>query len=312
LLALGCDDGEVANPPGDGGPDSGADSGADGGYDCAALPSGPFELVQVPGAIASKDVAFDAEGNLVGASDTVIYKTSPEGIPDSIVTNIYGCSGLAFLPNGSLMYADEGRAELLLFNGTNSVAIDIPLHSPQGVIVDQEGLVYVADPPLERITRVDPYTFESTVVVEGLFGAVAMTFDADYDRLFVVTKGEGDSTVYYVDIDPDGTPGEVEVFATDVGDGWHVGLGMDTCDNLYVVEHQCDGVLWRSCIFRVSADGVVENEPLVVRDDSYLAGIEWGSGLASWSANTLYVGEVQLDMVFRMDIGVPSKPRVYP
>jgi hypothetical protein len=316
LLLLGCGEDGTTSAPADAGIDSGTDtdtaSGTD--FDCAALPQGPFDLIPDVG-VASRDVAFDDEGNLVGSDYYDIYKTSIDGEKDKIVDGIASCTGIRYLPNGSLVYAEEVHGRLVLFDVDGQHEVMSDLFSPRGIAVDLEGLVYVADPPMNSIKRVDPYTFESEVVIDTIYHPAVMAFDVNYERLFIATTGTVDNDVFVAAIGEDGGVGEVEVFAEDVGKGWHVGIAVDACGNLYLVEHQCDGELSRSCVHRVSAEGVVEKEPLAVLDDEdayYVAGIEWGSGIGGWIDTSLYLGEQVKDSVYRLDVGVPSKPKVFP
>lgn len=315
-VVLGCDDGTTP-PAGDAGTDAGTDTSGDAGdYDCAALPPGPFELAPSAGT-ATKDLAFDGEGNLVGSDSTTIFKTAHDGQHDAIAENVSACSGIRYLPNGKLVFAEEFDGRLVVLDEDGEHELSSALHSPYGLAVDLDGLVYVADPPMNRVKRVDPSTFEEEVVVEDLYHAAALAFDVGYDRLFIATSGETDDAIYYIDIGADGTPGELEIFATGVGQGWHVGLAVDACGNLYVVEQHCDDVLWRSCVHRVSPEGVVEDAPIAElegEDDVtlLLGGIEWGSGIGGWEANALYLGELMEDAVYRLDLGVPSKPKPFP
>jgi len=312
----GCGEDGSTSQPGDGGPDSGTDTDTETStdFDCADLPQGPFELIPTVGT-ASKDVAFDDEGNLVGSDIYIIYKTNIDGVKDEIVDDIPSCTGVRYLPDGNLVYAEEMNGKVVLVDVDGQHEVLHTLLSPRGLAVDEEGLVYVADPPMNRIKRVDPYNFEEELVLDGLEHVAALSFDVGYDRLFIATEGEVDSTIYFIEIGSDGTPGELQTFATDVGDGWHVGLGVDACGNVYVVEQQCDGEMQRSCVRRISADGVVEDEPIAELESEtleHLGGLEWGSGIGGWSQNSLFLGQTGQDKVFRLDIGVPSKPRVFP
>jgi hypothetical protein len=317
FLWAGCGDDGLTPAGGDAGPDSGTDTDTSTTpYDCANLPQGPFEAIATAG-VASRDVTFDAEGNMVGSDYADIYKTTVDGDKEVLVHNVSFCTGIAHLPNGNLMFAEELNGRLILYDSDGWHEVLGNLLGPYGIAVDPEGLVYVADPPMNRILRVDPYTFEHEVVVDDMPHAAVMSFNAGYDQLFVATGSEVNREIFVADIAADGGVGEPEVFAEDVGDGWHVGLTVDACGNLYVVEQQCGGELYRSCVRRVSAEGVPEDEPLVVIEGEgeaqYLvAGIEFGSGLGGWSETSVFVGEYNQDLAFRIDIGVPSKPKVYP
>ena len=106
LLSCGCgDDGVNPTTNGDAGPDSGTgtdtDTGTSTDYDCAALPQGPFEMMESEG-VASKDIAFDDEGHLVGSNYTQLYKTTIDGEKDEIADNIASCTGIRYLPNDPL------------------------------------------------------------------------------------------------------------------------------------------------------------------------------------------------------------------
>ena len=67
-------------------------------YDCDDLPKGPFNLKPLVGPVASEDLAFDAEGNLVGSDDTTIFKSPYSGSPVPFVPSFEFRAGLRFTP----------------------------------------------------------------------------------------------------------------------------------------------------------------------------------------------------------------------
>jgi hypothetical protein len=295
--------------------DSDTDTDSDLPFDCDALPPGPFDPEQVSGAIATLDLAFDAEGNLVGNDTEAIYKTPWGGEPQVFVADIDFRGGLEYLPDGHLIYADNNPGELVRVDpdGGQHTVLD-GLSYPRGVAVDPQGMVYVTETAAARILRVGPYTSSLEVIVDELQYVSAVAFDPAYETLYAVTSStSSENTIYRLGFDADGNPGELEEWVTGVGYSCHVGLGVDACGNVYVANHAClEGPLDHTFIHRISPDGTLEPEPIVDIPSQYLPGLEWGSGIGAWDENSLYISNSNSHEVFGIDLGVPSKPKVYP
>jgi hypothetical protein len=280
-------------------------------YNCGNLPQGPFVPMLLDGPIASIDLAFDSEGHLVGADDHAIFETLQGGDPEIFLDGVDFRGGLGFLPGGDLVFADNDNGQLHLVDSEGiSQVILSGLSYPRGLAVGDDGLVYVAELSAGRVRRVDPVTQEFEVLAGDLGEPAAIEFNPDYSILYIAGWGE-DGTVHTLSFDGEGNPEDVDVFATGVGNGHHVGLGVDACGNVYVSDYVLDDPEYSS-IYRISPQGEVEDEPIVVESAPYLVGLEWGAGIGGWEEDSLYISNAHDYTVYRIDIGVPSKPKVYP
>jgi hypothetical protein len=93
------------------------------------------------------------------------------------------------------------------------------------------------------------------------------------------------------------------IHASNVGSGYHDGLGIDACGNLYVPDYSTRG------LYRVDPKGVVTMLFDQVTDgpSHYGHGLEWGSGIDGWNDKAIYLpqpydGSTVLEVV----LGAPS------
>jgi sugar lactone lactonase YvrE len=162
------------------------------------------------------------------------------------------------------------------------------------------------------VWRLDPYTGESLLLVSGMTNPNGVTFNEDYTALYI---GEfcGSGDVFRLPIDAEGNPGDIEVFAENVGSGCLDGIGVDACGNVYICDYGCDGPWDDSCVYRISPEGIVEPEPFIRPSwQQYLPNFDWGSGVGGWDAKSIYFAGGWEHHVFEVYVGVPGKPRVYP
>jgi sugar lactone lactonase YvrE len=277
-------------------------------YDCDALPAGPLTLVPLGGQItASEDLAFDAEGNLVGANDSVIFRSRYDGTRTPFVTLSFR-AGMRFDPAGNLMVNDDSLGRLVRVEPDRSqYTVLSGLTYPNGMEVGMDGYVYLTEQSAGRVRRIHPITGEATVLTTGVSEPNGLTFNEDYTALYIGSFCGTDGTIFKLPIGPDGTPGTLEPWATGVGTGCLDGMGVDACGNLYVADYGA------SHIYRISKDGLTKR---VIIDESgtftYMPNMQWGSGVGGWDPMKLYIPEGWSHGVFEVDVGVPSKPRVYP
>lgn len=319
LWAFGCLGGSDFRGDTDGDADSDADTDADTDPGaCGSIPDGPFSGTQLS-AIASEDVAFDAEGNVVGSDGQALLKSPYSGAARLFTKAIAQQAGLRFLPDGRLVVADDSENNLFLVeeDGTSHILLS-GLSYPNGITIDLEGFIYLTEKSAGRVQRIDPETGEATTIVSGgIAEPNGVTFDPTYRWLYIAgTSGAG--IVYRVSIDADGTPGPLEEWARGVGAGRLDGLACDACGNVYVCDY-ASADSGGTVVHRISPDG---EDVRVVLDTgggggggywgSFLANMDWGSGVGGWSETSLYFADTASQRVLEVEVGVRSKPRPYP
>lgn len=95
--------------------------------------------------------------------------------------------------------------------------------------------------------------------------------------------------------------GEARLFASQVGGGFHDGLGVDGCGNLFVADYQTSG------LHRVTPDGKVA---LYQQWDTQTYGHSLSGGSGGWDELSLYLPQpFNDDTVVKVEIGVPARPR---
>lgn len=280
-------------------------------YDCDDLPSGPFTLKDLGGNItASEDLAFDADGHLVGSNDSTIFKSKFEGTRTPF-TSMSFRAALRYTADGDLMVNDNNTNRLVRIapDGTKYTVLS-GLSYPNGMEIGLDGYVYVTEQDARRVRRIHPITGEFTVISDGeIENPNGITFNEDYTALYI-DGFSGVGTIYRLPIDSEGNPGTLEEWATDVGTGWLDGLAVDACGNLYVFDYE------DSRLYRISKDGTTRTTLIDASGgpftSTYMPNMQWGSGLGGWLEDRVYIPDGWDHGVFEVDIGVPGKPRVYP
>jgi sugar lactone lactonase YvrE len=275
-------------------------------FNCHDIPSGPFFLEEVPGAIASEDLAFDGKGHLVGSNNKAIFKTDAEGNSKMFSANLDFRAGLAYLPNGWLVVNENHKNRLLTIDpeGGHHVLLE-GLKYPNGIAVDLKGYIYVTEENFPRVIRIHPYTGEVWTLTEDVPHPNGIAFNPTYDVLYIGSFGSG--WVYSLEIAEDGTPGRLEEW----GDMNHTsglldGIAVDGCGYVYVCAY-VDTDIWR-----FPPDG--KNPVLVLESDedvTYLPNLRFGAG-PGWDNMSLYSPDGWANGAWRINIGVPAPPLPYP
>lgn len=276
--------------------------------DCSAIPDGPFQLVKLSGPIASEDLAFDREGNVIGSNDTTIFKSKYNSTPVPFVPNLNFRAGLRYLPNGHLVVCNNNAGSLVRVDEEGVIhTLLTGLSYPNGITVDMEGWVYFTEHDKNLVKRVNPFTGEWTVLTDKISNPNGITFSVDYKTLYL-GGFDGDPTVWSMSIAADGTPGKLIAFATGVGSGALDGMATDACGNVYIADYGA------TVIYRISPDGQ-DVKPVISGagvSGAYLPNMQWGSGIGGWDPMKLYLPDGWNKGVFEVDIGVPGAPRPFP
>jgi hypothetical protein len=318
-IMAGSSTGGAAGGDDGGGGDSGGDAGGGGGegptepmIDCSQVPDKPIMVQELNGPKAYHDIAFDKDGYLIGNNNEDLVMTALGGKPQLLLAGVGTLQGFDQALNGDLYAVASSfekfntTLERITPEGGQETVIEVS-NGAYGERIGPDGFIYVAS--REAIFRVDPATNKTTLVpsdVEGWAPRV-MDYSPDKKKLYVGTLGDGD--VYAYDLDENGkTKGYPKKFAEKVGDGYHDGLGVDACGNVYVADY------YTSALYRITPEGKVslyqDWKGTGFDTSDYGHGMEWGSGFGGYEKTSLYLPQPYDDnTVVRVDVGVPARPR---
>jgi len=316
-LVVGCndeDDGVIVGGTGCGGSvqpidddDSAGDDDATAEpWDCDNLPDGPFAFNVMYGPRATEDLAFDDLGNLIGADNGNLFQSPYSGSPQLWVPGSgHFIAGLRALPNGDIVYSDVSNGTLYKVtpDGVRTALLS-GFNYGNGLEVDLDGNVYVAEQSGGRVRRVDGKTGDYDVVADGLNNPNGVAFSPDYSILYVGSFGGG--TIHAIEFDEHGNPGAPTVFAADVGNGQLDGMAVDACGNVYVCEYIA------AKVWRFSPDGQGHPVILLGGETTWIPNMQWGSGIGGWDPLSLYVLDISSNKLYETPLGVGDKPRAYP
>lgn len=273
-------------------------------YDCDALVEPFVDSKELEGPTAYHDVVFDTSGHLIGWDGFNSFMAASYDDQGSLyLPNAEFVQGMDLLDNGDIVYAND-YGELRRVSSDLQVSVEASgLQNPYGVTVGPDQRVYVA--AIDAVYRVDLVADASAAFVSLPNTSIprATVFDLDSTRMFISTiNWDGAlAPVFVVDLDEDLDPiGLPVVFAANVGYGYHDGLGIDACGNLYVPDYNSSG------LYRIDPQGNVTtlyvNEPT-----AYGHGLEWGSGIGGWREDAIYLPQpYDANTVRELVLGVPS------
>lgn len=251
-------------------------------YTCWNPPPMNVGDTTLPDARAYHGLAFGDDGSLIGFDGRSLIKSFYDGTRQTWIPGLSGLQQIDRLPDGDYA-AIDGSGTLLridaLTGGTSSIASN--LGYAYGVTTGPDGMVYVV--ASSTIYRVDPVNNTSAVWFDGSnVGATlhVINFNLDSTVAYIGTIGNG--TVYYLSLDSNLDPvGSAVVYANRVGSGWHDGLEVDECGNIYVADYSTRG------FYRVTPGGTVSSFVDIVMSE-YGHGTAWGSGIGGWRDDTIY------------------------
>jgi hypothetical protein len=217
---------------------------------------------------------------------------------------VNSAQGMDVLDDGDLLYVNDFGELRRVTPDPQSTTVATGLSGAYGITVGPDQMAYVSTG--SNVRRVDPDTGDTEVwlTLPGGDHPRAMVFNLDSTGAYISTLVFGNSPVYFVELDEDLDPtGPAVVFATYVGEGYHDGLGIDACGNLYVPDYNTRG------LYRIDPDGVVTT---VFNENTHPAshyghGIEWGSGIDGWNDHAIYLPQpYDGNTVLEVELGVPS------
>lgn len=269
-------------------------------YDCDALPEGDeVEGTTFGWASGYHDLVFDTEGHIAGQDQMGnMMKATYDGEAELWIPGIGWTEGMDRMPDGSIVYASGNAIMKLNTDGGRETLVG-STGGANGVTVGPDHKVYYAN---TGVFRVDPETLELEEIVPRTpqLGARHIVFNLDSTRLYIATLARGD--VWYIELDEDlNRASDVTLFAEGVGGGWHDGIAIDVCGNLYVPEY------YDMSLFRIDTEGTVE---LLGRPNAgldYGHGVEFGSGIGGWKTGALYLPlPYNQNKVKEVWVGAPS------
>jgi len=271
-------------------------------YDCDNLPSGMVEETTIEWGRGYHDVVFDNDGNLIGMDQTGnLMRATVDGDLQLWIPNIRSSEGMDRMPDGSIVYGswDGGVTKITPDGGRETLVPNAgDIH---GVTVGPDHKVYYAN---TGVSRYDPVTglVEELLPRNAQRGYRHLIFSLDSTQMYIATLARGD--VWVMDLDEDLMPAsEPRVFATDVGGswgGWHDGIGIDACGNLYVPEY------YSGSLYRIDQAGTVERIGRENGGMNYGHGLDWGNG-NGWREAALYLPlPYNQNKVKVVELGVPS------
>lgn len=291
---------------GDSDGDTDTESSSDTGPDCSLPPPAPSGMARIEGVPTGDDLAFDAEGSLVGMSGQDLHKTLKSGA-SSVWVEGAGCvRGLATLPTGDFVCG--GTDSLFLFDKLTGARRTVTggLRQPSGIEVEPGGDVIVTEQSSGDVRAIRPYTGASRMIAEGLSAPVGVAFSPDFLTLYVSAEC---GSIYTVELDELREPAPPKLFFTTSDpvavaagmSGCLTGLGVDACGSLYVSTGE------EPRLFRISDDASSVAKLADLRDAvAWASGLEWGRGEGGFFEDALYVtcaGET----VFEVLVDVPGK-----
>lgn len=256
----------------------------------------PLPFVTVSGATSSEDFVFDADGYLLNVANGGDLLRAEYGEASTLWYPGVGpgfAAGTAMRSNGDVVFNSGGEVRRVGSDGTVQV-LAAGLSYPNGLAVDLDDFVYVAEQSGNRVVRIDPDTLDVDVISNEMLSAPnGLAFDATYDNLYVGSFGGG--TVHRINI----PTGVTTLFSSGIGTGGLDGIAVDACDNVYVTDFG-PGIVYR-------VDGDV-HELVADLPAGWIPNMHFGSGVGGWDENRLYVMDLGGDRVFELDLGVPGIP----
>lgn len=277
-------------------------------YDCEDLTQPFVSEMELGAPRGYHDLVFDDQGRIIGSDGGSLLAVTYDDVVEVFLPGPpSGVQGMDVLENGDVVVVTNSGELRRITDTQQNTLIASGFSGAYGVTVGPDEMVYVCTP--SAISRVDPDSGDQEIWLSTPSQHPrAMVFNLDSTGVYFSTLVFGNSPVYFVEVDEDLDPvGAPVVFATNVGQGYHDGLGIDACGNLYVPDFNTAG------LYRIDPSGVVTtlyNEG-TAPFNHYGHGLEWGSGIDGWNDHAIYLPQpYDGNTVNEVVLGVPSGSEV--
>lgn len=271
-------------------------------WDCDALVQ-PFvserELLAPRG---YHDVVFDGSGNIIGWDGNALIASSYDDVTSVFLPGVSDVQGMDVLDNGDILWVGYEGVRRVTPDQVSSLVTG-SVNGAYGITVGPDQMAYASTSG--AIYRIDPESGEANVWLStpGLTPR-AMVFNLDSTGVYFSTLYGGNASVYSVAVDDELVPsGDPVVYANGVGEGYHDGLAIDACGNLYVPDYSSRG------LYRVDTASVVTMlyNQATSGPSHYGHGLEFGSGIDGWDTHAIYLPQpYDNNTVNEVVLGVPS------
>lgn len=272
-------------------------------WDCDALTM-PYESqAELVAPRGYHDVFFDDDGHILGWDGNSLLAVTYDDSASVFLPGVNSAQAFDKLENGDVVYTNDYGELRRVTPDLVQTTITASVSGAYGVTVGPDQMAYVSTGG--AIMRVDPETGETVSWLNtAAIHSRAMVFNLDSTGVYISTLFSPSDSVYFQPVDDDLQPeGDMVVHASNVGQGYHDGLGIDACGNLYVPDYNTRG------LYRVDPEGTVTMMFNQATDgpNHYGHGLEFGSGIDGWNDKAIYLpqpydGSTVLEVV----IGAPS------
>lgn len=272
-------------------------------WDCDDLEEPYVSEMELNAPRGYHDLIFDDEGRIIGYNNGSLVAVTYDDVVEVFLPGLNSTvQGMDKLDNGDILFVNDAGELRRVTPTMQNTVVTSGLSSPYGITVGPDQQAYVCT--YNAIVRVDPDSGAQEVWLSAPEHPRAMVFNLDSTGVYYSTLTFGNSPVYYVEVDDDLDPvGPQTVFATYVGQGYHDGLGIDACGNLYVPDYNTGG------LYKIDPEGTVSMmyDEYTHPFSHYGHGIEWGSGIGGWNDRAIYLPQpYDGNTVNEIILGVPS------
>lgn len=271
-------------------------------WDCSLVPQLPRPYITLTGYSRAEDFDFDAEGFTGAVYGNDLVRKNQAGEGQLIAPNISPeTAGTRILATGDWVVADHFRGQLVRVDTAtgNKITIASNLDYPNGVEVDAENWVYVAEQNAGKVKMVHAYDETQHVVARGLRNPNGVVLSPDEQVLYVGSFGGG--SIYAIDrISQTEWAPERKLYQHQGWDNGYDGIAVDDCGNVYWTEYIV-GKVW-------GIDPAGRKRVLVAELPSqWIPNMRWGNDLGGWDDDMLYVSDREEGRLFGLHIGIPGK-----